>query len=175
VAVDASVPETAGGTVVETEVVDVGSGPVSLYVSSTLTDSVLVYDGETGAFQRTFASGGGLTEPEGLAFGPDGNLYDGSRSDEVLRHDGQTGAFVDVFASGNGLVDRAGIGFGGPDDDLFVSSGIPEDGVGGNQILRFDGVTGAFETVVDPTTRRASRPRRDDLWSRWPAVRRQHS
>ena len=91
------------------------------------------------------------TEPEGIAFGPDGNLCISSRSEEVLRYDGQSGAFIDVFASGNGLVDPAGIAFGGPDDDLYVSSGIADDGVGGNQILRFDGVTGAFETVVDPT------------------------
>jgi sugar lactone lactonase YvrE len=120
-----------------------------LYVSSGLTNSVLAYDGESGAFQRTFASGGGLTEPEGIAFGSDANLYVSSRSDEVLRYDGKTGAFIDVFASGNGLVDPAGIAFGGPDNDLFVSSGLTDDGRG-SQILRFDGVTGAFETVVDP-------------------------
>jgi sugar lactone lactonase YvrE len=122
---------------------------VSLYVSSDDTDSVLAYNGKSGAFQRTFASGGGLTEPEGIAFGPDGNLYVSSRSDEVLRYDGKSGAFIDVFASGNGLVDPAGIAFGGPGNDLFVSSGLTDDGRG-NQILRFDGVTGAFKAVVDP-------------------------
>ena len=105
-------------------------GPGQFLSTSAVTDtnSVLAYDGETGAFQRTFASGGGLTEPEGIAFGPDGNLYVSSRSDEVLRYDGKTGEFIDVFASGNGLVDPAGIAFGGPDNDLFVSSGIPDDG-----------------------------------------------
>ena len=122
---------------------------VSLYVSSDDTHSVLAYDGKTGAFQRTFASGGGLIEPEGIAFGPDGNLYVSSRSDEVLRYDGKTGKFIDVFASGHGLNDPAGIAFGGPDNDLFVSSGLTDDGHG-NQILRFDGRTGAFKAVVDP-------------------------
>ena len=122
---------------------------VSLYVSSGNTDSVLAYDGETGALQRKFARRGGLTEPEGIAFGPDGNLYVSSRSDEVLRYDGEKGKFIDVFASGHGLLDPAGIAFGGPDDDLFVSSGLTDDGQG-NQILRFDGTTGAFEAVVDP-------------------------
>ena len=130
---------------------DQGEGDdFSLYVSSGGTNQVLAYDGETGAFERKFAHHGGLIEPEGIAFGPDGNLYVSSRSDEVLRYDGKTGKFSDVFASGHGLVDPAGIAFGGPDNDLFVSSGLAEDGGGGNQILRFDGATGAFEAVVDP-------------------------
>ena len=122
----------------------------SVFVSSGDTDSVLAYDAVTGEFQMTFASGGGLDEPEGVTFGPDGNFYVTSRSDEVLRYDGRTGAFLNVFASGNGLVDPAGLAFGGPDDDLFVSSGTLEEGEGGNQILRFDGATGAFEAVLDP-------------------------
>ena len=122
---------------------------VSLYVSSGDTDSVLAYDGETGAFRHKFARRGGLTEPEGIAFGPDGNLYVSSRSDEVLRYDGRKGKFIDVFASGHGLLDPAGIAFGGPDDDLFVGSGLTDDGRG-NQILHFDGATGAFKAVVDP-------------------------
>ena len=47
---------------------------VSLYVSSDSTNSVLAYDGETGAFERKFARRGGLIEPEGITFGSDGNL-----------------------------------------------------------------------------------------------------
>jgi len=47
---------------------------VSLYVSSDGTNSVLAYDGETGAFERKFARRGGLIEPEGITFGSDGNL-----------------------------------------------------------------------------------------------------
>src|SRR5262245_47298286 len=64
---------------------------VSLYVSSDNTNSVLAYDGENGGFERKFARHGGLIEPEGITFGPDGNLYVASRSDEVLRFDGKTG------------------------------------------------------------------------------------
>jgi len=126
------------------------AGPVSLYVSSGDTHSVLAYDATTGAFQRTFASGGGLVEPEGIAFGPDGNLYVSSRSDQVLRYDGKTGAFRDAFASGGGLKDPAGIAFGGPNNDLYVGSGTPDVGTGGNQVLRYDGRTGAFKGAVDP-------------------------
>ena len=122
----------------------------NLFVSSTNTKSVIEYDGETGDFESKFARGGGLIEPEGLEFGPDGDLYVASRSDEILRYDGEKGNFKGVFASGHGLADPAGIAFGGPDNDLYVASGLVEGGGGGNQILRFDGETGAFEAVLDP-------------------------
>lgn len=121
-----------------------------LYVSSDDTKSVLAYDGETGAFLGKFARGGRLIEPEGVVFGPDGNLYVSSRSNEVLRYDGEKGNFLGVFANGHGLFDPAGIAFGGPGNDLFVASGSSDDGTQGNQILRFDGRTGAFEAVLDP-------------------------
>ena len=121
-----------------------------LFVSSDNTKSVLAYDAETGAFLGKFARGGGLIEPEGIAFGPDGSLYVASRSNEILRYDGHKGTFEGVFASGHGLFDPAGIAFGGPDNDLYVASGLSDDGLLGNQILRFDGHTGAFEAVLDP-------------------------
>ena len=72
---------------------------MTLLVSSGDTDSVLRYNAATGAFIDTFASGGGLDDPEGLAFGPDGNFYVTSRSNAVLRYDGTTGEFLGVFAS----------------------------------------------------------------------------
>jgi DNA-binding beta-propeller fold protein YncE len=115
----------------------------NLFVSSTNTKSVLEYDGEDGEFEGKFARGGGLIEPEGLAFSPhDGDLLVSSRSNEVLRYD-EKGNFKGVFASGNGLSDPAGIAFCGPDDDLYVGTEI-EDVVGSGKILRFDGDTGEF-------------------------------
>ena len=49
-----------------------------LYVSSSVTNTILRYDGSTGAFLDAFvpaAANGGLSTPAGLTFGPDGNLY----------------------------------------------------------------------------------------------------
>lgn len=63
-----------------------GGGRV-LYVTSALSNQVLRYNGLTGAFIDAFvtAGSGGLISPEGLAFGPDGNLYVASGlSNEVL-------------------------------------------------------------------------------------------
>jgi WD40 repeat protein len=81
-----------------------------LYVSSVSTDTVLRYDGRTGAFIDEFVSAGsgGLDQPVGLAFAPDGRLYVASGStDNVLRYDGRTGTFIDEFvASGNGGLSR---------------------------------------------------------------------
>ena len=56
-----------------------------------------------GDFIDVFASGSGLDAPNGLVFGPDGNLYVSSaNTDQVLRYNGNTGAFIDVFVSADG-------------------------------------------------------------------------
>lgn len=51
----------------------------NLYVSSFLTDQILVYDGNTGEFLSVFATGdqqpGGLNGPNGLLFDDQGQLY----------------------------------------------------------------------------------------------------
>ena len=99
------------------------------------------YDGSTGAFIDTFASGGGLDSPEGILFGPDSNLYVSSaNTDQVLRYDGATGDFIDVFASGGGLDSPQVLAFG-PDNNLYVTSALTDN------VLRYDGVTGAFMDV----------------------------
>jgi glucose/arabinose dehydrogenase len=59
-----------------------------LLVTSRNTDEVLRYDLATGAFLGVFAAGGGLDNPVGLTFGPDGHLYVASDvTDQVLRYD----------------------------------------------------------------------------------------
>jgi sugar lactone lactonase YvrE len=113
----------------------------ALLVSSGETDSVIRYDGTTGAFIDIFASGGGLDYPNGMSIGPDGNLYVGSAiNNRVLRYDGTTGAFIDTFiaAGSGGLKEPDGIVFG-PDGNLYVSSRETVD-----RVLRYDGATGAF-------------------------------
>jgi len=109
-----------------------------ILVSSRFTDQVLRYDLASGAFLGVFAAGGGLDNPVGLTFGPDGNLYVASgETDQVLRYDGASGAFLRVFAQGGGLDAPRQVNFG-PDGGLYVASGAT------NRILRFDGASGAF-------------------------------
>jgi hypothetical protein len=75
------------------------------------------YDGTTGAFKGVFipAGLGGLNEAEGIAFGPNGNLFVASElGNAVLEYDGITGAFVDEFvaAGSGGLSEPTFIVFG---------------------------------------------------------------
>jgi hypothetical protein len=120
--------------------VAVPNASADLLVSSYYTHSVLRYDETTGAFIGVFASGGGLSYPQGLAFGPDGNLYVSSGANAmVLRYNGTTGAFMDTFVTYNsgGLGMPRGLVFG-PDGNLYVSD-YATDGV-----KRYNGTTGAF-------------------------------
>ncbi|MHC4947254.1 MAG: M12 family metallo-peptidase [Planctomycetota bacterium] len=115
-------------------------GRGDLLVASRDTDSVLRYDGRTGASLGTFASGGGLVAPFGLALGPGGNLFVTGGDGRVIEFDGTTGAAVGPFvtlADNGGLTDPRGLLFK-PDGNLLVASR------GTNQVLEFDGVTGAF-------------------------------
>ena len=88
---------------------------------------------------------------EGIAFGPDQNLYVASynscapgptcsgTSGEILRFDGKTGAFIDVFVAdgSGGLEHPGGIGFG-TGGDLFVCNEFVDGGTSG-EVLRFHG------------------------------------
>jgi DNA-binding beta-propeller fold protein YncE len=115
--------------------------------------SVRRYDRRTGAFIDVFAIGGLLDFPQGLVFGPDGNLYVGNQQNPfsgangVLRYDGRTGAFLDVFASTGSpsLYPSLGLAFG-PDGNLYLAvSDNVSPGFG--QVRRYDGRTGAFLDV----------------------------
>jgi DNA-binding beta-propeller fold protein YncE len=118
----------------------------NLFVSSNLTNQVLEYEGTTGAFISPFfpAGNGGLDEPQGLAFGPNGNLFVSSLSGQVLEYGGTTGTFIGPFVSAGsgGLAFPTGLVFG-PNRNLFVSSFSIET----NQVLEYDGTTGAFVTA----------------------------
>lgn len=116
-----------------------------LLVSSRFTNNVLRYNAGTGAFLGVFASGNGLANPNGIAYGPDGHLYVGlGDQPRVLRFDGQTGAFLDEFvgpSTPGGLVNCRGIAFGS-EGDLYVCS------ASNHRVLRYAGTTGAFVGVA---------------------------
>ncbi|MBI3071427.1 MAG: NHL repeat-containing protein [Deltaproteobacteria bacterium] len=121
---------------------------ITLYISSSGNDRVLTFDDDTGAFIAEFvtAGSGGLSQPRGLTFGPDGHLYVASSdggTNFINRYDGMTGAFLATFADGGGMDGPGDVVFG-PDGtgdffpDLYVSS------FSTNNVLRFNGTTGAF-------------------------------
>jgi len=119
-----------------------GAQERDLLVTSWNNNRVLRYDGQTGAFEGAFVTGGsgGLSRPHSACFGPDGHLYVTSfANDRVLRYDGQTGAFIDAFITpGLGGLDGPTSAAFGSDGALYVSS-FNTPGV-----LRYDGQTGAF-------------------------------
>jgi serralysin len=130
-------------------------------VGNSRGDNVLVFDAATGNYLGEFitAGQGGLDTPDTLIFGLDGNgdgksdLYITSGTDlatsSILRFDGQTGDFIDVFIGDNpntdldesgGLNRPYGVAYG-PDGNFYVASFLTD------QILRYNGVTGAFIDV----------------------------
>jgi hypothetical protein len=119
-----------------------------LLVSSSAFSSVARFDAATGAARGIFVTPGegGLDSTDGLAWGPDGNLYVMSeRSNQVLRYDGASGAFLGVFvaAGSGGLETPVGIA-PGADGNIYLSS------LGTSEVLRYDGASGAFLGVFVP-------------------------
>jgi sugar lactone lactonase YvrE len=157
------VPEGSGGLGSGN---DLHFGPDgSLYVTAYAFAKLLRYDGVTGAPKpapgRTDANfvdpaAHGLELANGFAFGPDGNLYlatdhrNGSPS-SILKYNGTTGDFISEFvAAGSGGLDFAdGVVFG-PDGNLYVTNS-DINGPGPNNVLRFDGRTGAFLDAFIPS------------------------
>lgn len=178
------IPPGSGGLIFPDAITTGPDGVV--YVSSgcrTTADSVcnkslsaiLRYDGQTGAFLDTLASGAEpgspLYRPYGTAFGPEGLLYVASlMTNQILRYD-TAGALIDVFASGDGL---DSLGLNGPnglafDDDgrfLYVTTegdslvcpGAPMEGhckpvfTGGypSLVLRYEVATGEKTVFARP-------------------------
>jgi streptogramin lyase len=103
-----------------------------LFVSSLLSDEVLRFNGTTGTFIDAFVSAGsgGLDGPQGIARGPDGNLYVAAEySGAIHRYDGATGAPLGTLASG--LTAPNDITFG-PDGLLYFLSH------GSDRVRRYD-------------------------------------
>ncbi|MDC0936099.1 hypothetical protein OAS39_07415 [Pirellulales bacterium] len=109
------------------------------------------FDGMTGAWIDEFIPEGSVAFANGsLEIGPGGNLYLGTNQcncpelpSHIQRFDGATGQFMDEFVAdgAGGLYQAIDLEFG-PDGDLYVLSR------GTSQVLKYDGVTGAFKASV---------------------------
>jgi subtilisin-like proprotein convertase family protein len=118
---------------------DNGDGVRDLYVSSSLSGQVLVYDGNTGAFIGTYVAKGtgNLQQPMGLTFDAAGDLFvsDFANNDVVEYGPGSPAAGPIVRTFRGGLLGPDGVTIG-PDGRLYVASG------GNNSIISFDISTG---------------------------------
>jgi DNA-binding beta-propeller fold protein YncE len=87
------------------------------------------------------AGSGGLSSPNDITLGPDGNVYVASAgNNSVIRYtpSGQLlGTFVSQGSGGLGFTRGAELAFG-PDANLYITSGAT------NQVLEYNGSTGAF-------------------------------
>ncbi len=125
-----------------------------LFVTSSSSHSVARFDWASQTYKPfVAANSGGLSNPVGIAVGPDGNVYvSDSTQNIIFRYDGSTGAplpapgqtgAVFVSSGSGGLSNARAIGFG-PAGNLFVCSpnyagqGVPSS----NQILEYQGPAG---------------------------------
>ena len=129
---------------------DMAVGPDgNLYISSSLTNTVLKFDISTVTCLGTFisAGSGGLNNPRGLTFLPNGDLLVNSHnSGQILRYNGTSGAFIGVFSNGSDISPIASMAPHmhikvGPDGAVWVADHT------NNRILRFNATTGAFLSV----------------------------
>jgi sugar lactone lactonase YvrE len=119
-----------------------------VYVADPSVNDVKRYDptkDPNQAFVSTFAMTG-IHNPEGIVFGPDGNLYVANRGDGsnpgIARFNGTTGVLIGNLDNGSsGLQGPMGLAFG-PDNKLYVAD--PSPAVAG-KVLRYNIQSGAFE------------------------------
>jgi hypothetical protein len=113
----------------------------NIYVSNAETSASNVFKFDpSGGFLGVYATLNHTGGATGLVWGPDGKLYVSTRfSSGVERCDGTSCS--DFVTSGSGGLSRtAGMVFG-PDGHFYVGSENT------NQVLRYNGITGAFEGV----------------------------
>ena len=92
----------------------------------------------SGTFERTFVAfgSGGLSQPSGMTFGADGNLYVSSYgSNAIKKYDGTTGAYLgNVVTGGNAPIDVAF----GTDGSIYTPT------YNSNTVLKVNPTTGAI-------------------------------
>jgi hypothetical protein len=101
------------------------------------------FSATTGAYLGVFSEDRPIRHQHGMAFGLDGNLYQGNvDTRSVEKFNGTTGAFEGVFAS---EMDMAAIG-----DLTFSSTSLFVTLHTAGGMARFDSVTGAFISYIEP-------------------------
>jgi len=118
--------------------------PHDLLVSARFGNNLLRYSGASGAFQRQFNMGGGLSNPAGVAYDANGYLYMANFNTNQVMRFAPDGTFVQVFSSN---FDAPGFGLPlaltfGPDHNLYVTSNVTAG------VYAFSGTTGAFIRVA---------------------------
>ena len=98
---------------------------------------------DSGTYVGVFASGGGLSTPEGLAYGPNGNLFVMSYANGcILQYNGTTGAFINCITNDpSGANTGIGLKFSPDGKNMFVtnfnSNNIQEYNVASNTWTTF--------------------------------------
>jgi WD40 repeat protein/serine/threonine protein kinase len=120
------------------------------FVSNHDRNSVLRYDGQTGAFIDVFVApgAGNLDGPMGTVVGPDGSLYVSSqRNSKIARYHGRTGVYLGDF------VRRGSGGLNKPHGLAFRSGSLYVASAETRSVLRYDGATGRFLGAFVPERR----------------------
>ncbi len=120
------------------------NGSEQLLVSGFSSDSVALYDGQSGAFVRVFRD---VLGPQASRIGPDGNLYLAEENrNRILRFDGSTGVFIGAFVRNiPGTEEDETGGLRGPTGLTFDASGdLYVASFNTDSVLKYDGSTGEF-------------------------------